>query len=197
MAYSKELIAGKLRRWERYLSGQALPLWEELPSIDLYMDQVIALLGQYLSFLPQQEDGEKVVTVSAINNYVRLKAMPPPRKKKYSRVHMAYLIMICTLKQSMSIADIQRMIPLGLSLEQVQMVYDEYVQRHRTLSIYFIEQVRKLAARVLDPKDTGAYTVENLVMSMAILSGLSGLLTEKLVRLQNVTEADVSFPGQQ
>ena len=48
MSYDKELIAHKLIRWEHYLNNYKLPAWKELPDIGLYMDQVIALLGQYL-----------------------------------------------------------------------------------------------------------------------------------------------------
>lgn len=52
MPYDKELIAHKLIRWEHYLNNYKLPAWKELPDIGLYMDQVIALLGQYLDFIP-------------------------------------------------------------------------------------------------------------------------------------------------
>ena len=51
------------------------------------------------------------ITASIVNNYVRMKIMPPPVKKKYGRVHLAYLLMICTLKRSLPIAAIQRLIP--------------------------------------------------------------------------------------
>ena len=50
MSYDKELVAHKLQRWENYLNNYKLPAWKELPDIGLYMDQVIALLGQYLDF---------------------------------------------------------------------------------------------------------------------------------------------------
>ena len=52
MTYNKELITHKLIRWEHYLNNYKLPAWKELPDIGLYMDQVIALLGQYLDFIP-------------------------------------------------------------------------------------------------------------------------------------------------
>ena len=42
------------------------------------LDQVLALLPQYLSFLPREEKAGTIVSASAINNYVRLKVMPPP-----------------------------------------------------------------------------------------------------------------------
>jgi hypothetical protein len=42
MAYDKKLVAEKLTRWEHFLGSYHLPAWEELPKIDLYLDQVIA-----------------------------------------------------------------------------------------------------------------------------------------------------------
>lgn len=44
MAYDKALIAGKLRRWEKYLIGFRLPAWEDIPDFGLYMEQVVDLL---------------------------------------------------------------------------------------------------------------------------------------------------------
>ena len=90
MAYDVKLIGTKLRRWENYLNSFRLPQWNELPDMDLYMDQVVILLQRYLNFLPEDEHGNAAITASIINNYVRLKIMPPPIKKKYTRVHMAY-----------------------------------------------------------------------------------------------------------
>ncbi|MEG2000690.1 MAG: DUF1836 domain-containing protein [Evtepia sp.] len=185
MLYHKEFVAEKLRKWETQLNSFALPTWEELPSIELYMDQVIVLLTQYLEFLSFEEEGEKAVTASAINNYVRTKIMPPPNKKKYGKMHLAYLVMICTLKQSMSIAYVQRMIPMGLSEAEVKLVYNDYVSRHKSASMFFIEQVNLTASKVFDPMDSTEYVVENMVSTVAVLSGLSKLLSEKILLLQD------------
>ena len=54
MAYDNDLIAGKLRRWEKYLERYRLPAWEEIPDFGLYMEQVVHLLKQYLSYLPPE-----------------------------------------------------------------------------------------------------------------------------------------------
>ena len=54
MAYSEELIAGKLRRWEKYILRFRLPEWEEIPNIGLYMDQVVMLLMGYLDYMPPE-----------------------------------------------------------------------------------------------------------------------------------------------
>ena len=78
------------------------------------------LLRRYLTPLDSGGD-ERSITASIINNYVRMKVIPPPLKKKYSRVHLAYLVIICTLKQSLSISCIQRMLPQDQSEEAVRM----------------------------------------------------------------------------
>lgn len=51
-------------------SHHTLPRWEDLPEIDLYMDQVIALMRKYLSIF--DTDGEKLLTPAMINNYVKM-----------------------------------------------------------------------------------------------------------------------------
>ena len=108
MEYDKELIAHKLQRWDKFITDYHLPDWETIPDFGLYMDQVIVLLEQYLSFIPAPVGGkERFVTSSTINNYVRLKIMPAPEKRKYHRIHIAYLIMILTMKQSLSISEVQ------------------------------------------------------------------------------------------
>ena len=54
MKYDEALIAGKLRRWEKYLDNYRLPEWEEIPDFGLYMEQVIVLLKQYLDYMPPE-----------------------------------------------------------------------------------------------------------------------------------------------
>ena len=50
MLYDKQQIASKLLHWEEFLHEFRLPVWDELPQIELYMDQVIVLLNEYLSY---------------------------------------------------------------------------------------------------------------------------------------------------
>ena len=62
-----------------------LPYWDELPEIDLYMDQVIVLMEKYLSWYIGYDSENKIITPSMINNYVKLGIIPAPIKKKYSK----------------------------------------------------------------------------------------------------------------
>ncbi len=194
MTYDKDLIAAKLRRWEKYLLNYRLPDWEEIHDIGLYMDQVVTLLKQYLDYLPPELKEEQVITPAAINNYVRKKIMPEPVKKKYYRSHIAYLIMICTLKQCMSIATLQTMIPMGLSEEELRQTYTAFATRHRASALFFIEQVREVAAGILDhaeQTDISTTDTVDLITTSAVVSGFARLLAEKLLLLDGKTAEDI------
>ena len=187
MSYDNRLTAAKLRRWENYLHDYRLPKWEEIPDFGLYMEQVLSLLRQYLDYLPPELKDEQFITAATINNYVRNRFMPEPNRKKYYRIHIAYLIMICTLKQTLSIATLHSMIPVGLSEQEVREIYSAYVEKHRLAAEYFIQQVRLAAGPILEHEDTdcklATAETSELISVIAILSGFARLLAEKLLLL--------------
>lgn len=79
---------------------------EEIPNIDLYMDQVTTFIESQLAPANHRKDG-KLLTKTMINNYAKNDLLPPPSKKKYNKDHMLTLIFIYYLKNIMSISDIQ------------------------------------------------------------------------------------------
>ena len=186
MNYNKELVAGKLRRWEKYLEDFKLPSWNEIPDIGLYMEQVIILLKEYLDYLPPELKDEQIITAATINNYVRTKIMPEPVKKKYYREHIAYLVMICTMKQILPIAVISKIIPTDISEDEVRDIYDRYSERHKKTIQYFLKQIRLVAGPILDHKDIieeSTADTEDLVIMCTIFAGFSKLMAEKLLLL--------------
>ncbi len=190
MKFDKPLIAGKLRRWEKYLDSYRLPMWEDIPDIGLYMEQVIMLLKHYLDYLPTELKEEQFITPTTINNYVRKKIMPEPYKKRYYRTHIAYLLIICSLKQSLSIPTIQRMIPIDLPEEELREIYAAYAQRHRIAAESFLKLIRVEAGGILDHEpETEHYTdkTSDLIVEVAVMSGFGRLLAEKLLLLEGKT----------
>lgn len=185
--YDNSLIAAKLRHWEKYLERYRLPSWEEIPDIGLYMEQVVLVLKHYLDYLPPELKEEQFITAATINNYVRNKVMPMPVKKRYYRTHLAYLIMICSLKQGLSISLIQKLIPNNLPEEELRRVYDAYIERHRMATQYFSEQVLMAAAPILGLESASSLASdrpEDMIAASAVVGGLSRLLAEKLLLLE-------------
>ena len=91
--------------------------------------------------------------------------------------------MICTLKQSLSISVVSKIIPMNILEEEVKEIYDDFVMRHRSLCRLCTEQVKQLAADVFDPNRRDDSSVKHLVVESAIYSHLYKLLTEKIVAL--------------
>ncbi len=113
---------------------------EEIPNIDLYMDQVTTFMDEHLQGSKRYPD-DKLLTKTMINNYTKNNLLPPPEKKKYSKEHMYLLIFIYYLKNIISINDIQTIMePLnerfykqeeGITLEDIyKTIFQlEYEQR--------------------------------------------------------------------
>lgn len=105
-----------------------IPRWEELPNINLYMDQVVSFVEESLTDLfPTKNDKEdKFITKTMINNYVKQGILNPPINKKYNRTHLARLIVICILKQVYSINDIDSLIKLALETSGIEVSYNKF-----------------------------------------------------------------------
>lgn len=184
MAYDNELVAQKLEAWDKYLDKYRLPTWDQIPNMGLYMDQVISLVGRYLDKLFSDTDDITMITPSTINNYVRLKIMPAPRKKRYYREHIAYLLVICSLKQSMSMSNIQKILPADLDEEGVKKQYEAYVAQFAKMARFFLIQSRLTAMPVVQRRTDSDDAVEDLVRMGAILSVLFKIMSERIIDLQ-------------
>ena len=79
---------------------------DDIPNIDLYMDQVTTFMNEHLKGSKRYEE-DKVLTKTMINNYAKNRLLPPPIKKKYSKEHLLLMIFIYYLKDFLSFHDIQ------------------------------------------------------------------------------------------
>lgn len=82
---------------------------EDVPSIDLYMDQVTTFLDEELKHSSRVINDEKLITKTMINNYAKNDVIPPPVKKKYTKEHMLVLIMMYYFKSFLQINDIKEL----------------------------------------------------------------------------------------
>lgn len=101
-----------------------LPRWSELPSIELYSDQVISYILETLE--PLQIDDDPILTTAMINNYVKCKLVPPTNKKRYNRNHIALLIVICIFKRIYSIPKIIQMIQIQKNIFDLDIAYNYF-----------------------------------------------------------------------
>lgn len=193
--YSQELNA-----WAEELSAVHLPRWDELPSLNLYMDQVLEYINDTLSFLVVQPYGrneklrgdDKLLTAAMINNYVKQKLLPKPEKKRYQRKHLACMIVYVLLKQVLPLTDIQKGIYLQLELcdREFQVAYDLFCQKMEMGLAYVSDLTR---GQVMDEQAYSTMPVTVLGTSMAALSLATKLIAQKVLALNNSEDDSNDF----
>ena len=86
----------KLQDWLESASLYELPSYKELPTVPLYMEQVVGYINKTLA--PLSPHDSEILTSYMVNNYVKAKIIKEPERKKYNEVHLGYLLAICSLK---------------------------------------------------------------------------------------------------
>jgi hypothetical protein len=142
-----------------------IPRWNELPTLDLYMDQVIALidttLGAFFS-----EIGAASLTKNMVNNYVKAKIVDAPVNKKYPKLSVAMIIVVYILKNCYATDEIGKLIKLGISLEATEITYNRFCEAiENAVSDVFSGRVSICNEEI--PGRDNKYLMENFALSFA------------------------------
>jgi hypothetical protein len=164
---------------------------DEIPNIDLYMDQVIQLFEN--KFVDsKRNDEEKILTKTMINNYAKGKLIFPIKNKKYSKEHLILMSLIYQLKGALSINDIQRTLD-GLNKRiikediEIDSLYNSYLNLSQKNVADFNEdineRVKDVNEEVSKMEDRNAPYLEQVLMisSLVHMSNLYRKVAEKLV----------------
>ena len=126
---------------------------EDMPEIDLYMDQVIQLFENKLASNKRNED-DKVLTKTMINNYAKAKLLMTIKNKKYSKEHLILMSFIYEFKGALSISDIKLLldeIVKGYENNEecnLRELYSDYLnninEENKEIENYLNEKVEKL-----------------------------------------------------
>jgi len=172
----------ELLHWGRKIASYRIPRWKELPDIDLYMDQVVILIEKQLGVFLYKE-GEHIITPAMVNNYVKLGIIPPPVKKRYSRTHLAYLIVICLLKEVLTISEIKDLICHQIRNCTLEQFFDHFCEEQERAFAIAANQAAQ------DPtvihNEENRLVLENLALKMSVLANASITFAGKAIELQN------------
>ena len=111
------------------------------------------------------EGDEKIITPTMINNYVKQKVVSPPKDKKYNEKHLAYLIVVCLLKQVFTLQEICELINIQIESCPIEVAYD-----------YFCEEVEQAIKAVFSTRDfsyptsTGTTTNESEILRSTVMA---------------------------
>lgn len=167
--------------WLKEMMNYHIPRWEELPEIDLYMDQVLNFIEKYALF-PTSEDGSHCITKSMINNYVKLGLMPKPVKKKYSRTHVAYLIAITTLKQVLSISEVQEACIQQILKSGERAAYNLFCEEQERAVRYMVNRMVVQGETVIEEEIE--FHPDHIVVKLATVAFASKILAQKMIQYE-------------
>ena len=167
----------EMKVWGQLLNDYRLPRWKDLPDIDLYKEQVISLVEQYVDIIPGDE---KLLTPAMINNYVKLGVVPPPKGKRYQKMHLAYFLAITIFKQVLTVSEISNGLKLQQRLTHTEKAYDIFCDE-----IEYAFQIVAAQTKIVEPKSAFAHQVsrENLTMRMVCFSVATKLYTQKILSI--------------
>ena len=108
---------------------------DEMPELDLYMDQVTQLFDSKFNDSKRTED-DKALTKTKVNNYAKGKLLMSIKNKKYSKEHLILMSLIYNLKGGLSIGDIKSSLnKIVASFENgeeypIRELYSLYLEQH-------------------------------------------------------------------
>lgn len=164
---------------------------EEIPDLNLYMDQVIQLFEKRYAN-SRRNDDEKVLTKTMINNYAKGKLFFPIKDKRYSKDHLILISMIYQMKGALSINDVkQTLARLNKKMTDddfdLQDLYNRYLQLDENNVKVFKENIQKHTNEVTNEveklNDKEREYLEQLLMVTALtnMSNFYRRAAEKLV----------------
>lgn len=160
------------------LSNQLSP--EEIPNIDLYMDQVIQLFESKFSSSKRNDD-EKVLTKTMINNYAKGKLLFPIKNKKYSKDHILLIAMIYQMKSVLSISDVGKTLKginhqvseEGFQLEDFYGSYLRLMENNVELFEEFISNQQNLVGDEINKQEVSEADYLQQVLLILSFTGMS------------------------
>lgn len=147
-----------------------------MPTIDIYLDQLVTYLEQYLNpYIGSEEN--PVITKTMINNYVKQQVVPAPVKKKYAREQIACLFVICVLKQVYSINNISALIDFSSKTTRLTLAYNQ-----------FCSELENAVMAVFNGEDyeiSSDISLEHKLLKSVVLSFAHKLYVERVFLTEN------------
>lgn len=169
----------ELRQWGAEMADCHLPRWQEMPELALYMDQVISLVDVYVTPFIKPEK-HNLLTKSMVNNYVKLGLVPAPKKKRYTKTHVAFLIAITMLKQVLTIPEIKEGILFQGRVDGISQAYDLFCDETEKA----VARIAAMAQGEVPEPDVTPLPVSYFVVRTATTSFANKLLAEKGIQLE-------------
>ena len=151
---------------------------DDIPAIDLYMDQIMTLFDQNLSDNKRNDD-DKLLTKTMINNYSKAGILKPLKGKKYTREHILQMIIIYYLKNTISITEIKKLLE-PYHDQSIEPVYDKFLEQKQLIANACAETIKDY----IRLNDMDLNNKQDLMVSILLMCDISNqfkAITEKML----------------
>lgn len=153
---------------------------EDIPSLDLYMDQIMTLFDVHLANNKRHPD-DKLLTKTMINNYSKEGLLKPIKGKKYSKDHILQMLLIYSLKNTISIQEIKKVLqPYHDQTEKIEPIYTQFLNIKDELSHY----VKNTTLQFVENNHIDFNDRDQLTMALLLICALSNqykMMAEKIL----------------
>ncbi len=168
----------ELRELKEHLTNERPALWEALPDISLYMDQLISYMPRQLIRFEESEQ----LTSAMVNNYIKDGLLPRADGKRYGQTHLAYLTAICALKQVLTVKEMKTLIQNGTEGREPEKVYAHFCQ---VLGTALDETAQRLE------ETAESEELARIALGLALRSYADKLACERIITLLQAKEEPV------
>jgi hypothetical protein len=176
---------------------------QEMPDIDLYMDQVIQLFDHTFKTTKRNDD-EKVLTKTMINNYAKGKLFIPIKNKKYSKKHLILISLVYQLKGSLSINDIKSTLGVindKLTNEdfELEKFYKSFLSIQQRNAVDFEQEFQKRAddahSEVAKMDDSDIENLEKILLILSLVNISNSYRKAAELLIDDLKEVTIKVPG--
>lgn len=141
----------------------------DIPSLDLYIDQIMSLFDDHLSN-NKRHSSDKLLTKTMINNYSKEGLIKPIKGKKYSKEHILQMLLIYSLKNTLSIQEIKAILqPYHQEMEKIKPVYDEFLQIKKEVTQTIIQSLQN----IIEHHHLNSHQLDDLTILLLLICSYS------------------------
>lgn len=173
-----------LDKWLDEIDNQALPDYDQLPDIELYMEQLLTYLERESKVL-QKNQNDKQITSSMINNYVKHKIVQAPKLKKYSREQLSLLNELIYLKQVLSLPEIKQILDIEYKDSEYKVEYNKYLDINNNS---FNEAIKETKNSLKSCKENDEKDLTDLALKLAAKANAYSTVSKRILYLLKLLE---------
>ncbi|HIX81212.1 MAG TPA: DUF1836 domain-containing protein [Candidatus Erysipelatoclostridium merdavium] len=146
---------------------------QDIPELDLYMDQIMTLFENNLSDNKRFKD-DKLLTKTMINNYSKAGVIKPVKGKKYTKEQIIGMLIIYNLKNTITIQEIKQLLsPIYEQDQDLEAIYDQFITLKKTQS----EALNTFLNQIISDYDLNLDNHNNRLLTVLALASLSNQIT--------------------